>query len=744
MTMRHVMPRILSLALAISSIIPVQAQAVPGEGGSSLPLITRELTGQNDGLNRYKYVDASGKAVELSENPSSGMKRKRAASLPSSYDARKENAVTGIKDQGETGACWAFGALKSLESSSVKKGLSTLGDTDFSEAHLAWYAYHGISDSSHPLQGDSNTIIGYDGVYNQGGNYFNAIATLANWWGAAKEEDAPFTAGTQQEVRQMEERMSSAGESLRAKSEVHLTNAKNYDYADLATKKQALMEHGSMDVSLYFNTRDVYEKNGEYSVYQTSRDEEDANHCVTIIGWDDDFSSFRTTPAQGKGAWLIANSYGTGWGSRGYYWVSYYDASLCEFATFEADAPDNYDTNYGYDGAGYGSGLIGEKEDISIANIFTNASDSPQRISAAGIYTISDGQKYEISPYRNLQSKNPVDGDHVTKCTTQGTADYNGYHTVPLKESIIVAPGETFSVTVKYIHQNNTVYAPIEGEPTERNGLSFGSRTGQSFIYDETTGQWKDSTRYTERGLLTTYNLNNVCLKAFGTDVSPEEYDEQQKTHIPNTPSPSPGGNSGSSGGSSGGGNGGSGNNGSGNGDSGSSSTDQTFKRPITKIKLKEKKITIGKRETLQVTDYVSATPANTTEHYLFSSSNKSVANPNSRGGLVGKKTGTAKITISTPSGKAAPVTLTLTVKKAPSSVKAKAGKKTLKKGKTTKVKAVLPKNSASNKITFHSSSKKIATVNSKGVVKAKKKGTVKIKVKAFNGKTGIVKIKVK
>ena len=111
---------------------------------------------------------------------------------------------------------------------------------------------------------------------------------------------------------------------------------------------------------------------------------------------------------------------------------------------------------------------------------------------------------------------------------------------------------------------------------------------------------------------------------------------------------------------------------------------------------------------------------------------------------MKGKKTGRAKITISTPSGKATPVTLTVTVKKAPSSLKAKAGKKTLKKGKTTKVKAVLPKNTASNKIIYRSSNKKIATVNSKGVVKAKKRGTVKIKVKAFNGKSGTVKIKVK
>ena len=43
------------------------------------------------------------------------------------------------------------------------------------------------------------------------------------------------------------------------------------------------------------------------------------NHCVTIVGWDDS-----------KQAWLVKNSWGTGWGStcgfgteRGYIWIKY-------------------------------------------------------------------------------------------------------------------------------------------------------------------------------------------------------------------------------------------------------------------------------------------------------------------------------------------------------------------------------------------------------------------------------------
>ena len=63
-----------------------------------------------------------------------------------------------------------------------------------------------------------------------------------------------------------------------------------------------------------------------------------------------------------------------------------------------------------------------------------------------------------------------------------------------------------------------------------------------------------------------------------------------------------------------------------------------------------------------------------------------------------------------------------------------------LKKGKkfTLKVKSWIPSNASAQykKLTFKSSKKKVATVSSKGQIKAKKKGKTTISVKAGNGKT--------
>ena len=67
-----------------------------------------------------------------------------------------------------------------------------------------------------------------------------------------------------------------------------------------------------------------------------------------------------------------------------------------------------------------------------------------------------------------------------------------------------------------------------------------------------------------------------------------------------------------------------------------------------------------------------------------------------------------------------------------------------LKVKKTKKIKVTLPKNTASYKISFKSSNKKIVKVDSKGKVKALKKGKAKITVKTFNGKKKTIKVTVK
>ncbi|WP_270498740.1 penicillin-binding Tp47 domain C-containing protein [Blautia intestinalis] len=123
------------------------------------------------------------------------------------------------------------------------------------------------------------------------------------------------------------------------------------------------------------------------------------------------------------------------------------------------------------------------------------------------------------------------------------------------------------------------------------------------------------------------------------------------------------------------------------------------------------------------------------TGNATFRSSNKKVATVSANGTVKAKKAGKVNITVQVGNHKQV-VKITVkkpTMKLTKSSAKLKKGKKV-----TIKVKAA-----PVSKVTFKSSNKKVATVSSKGVVKAKKKGTAIITVKC-NGITKKFKVTVK
>lgn len=127
-----------------------------------------------------------------------------------------------------------------------------------------------------------------------------------------------------------------------------------------------------------------------------------------------------------------------------------------------------------------------------------------------------------------------------------------------------------------------------------------------------------------------------------------------------------------------------------------------------------------------------------------YKSSDTKTATVSKNGTIKGKKIGTAKITVTLASGYSTSFYVKVQ-KKAVVTKKITVDKKnvTLKKKKSYKIKAELQPITASDKVKFTSSNKKVATVNAKGVVKAKKAGTAKITVKAGK-KKAVVTIKVK
>lgn len=135
----------------------------------------------------------------------------------------------------------------------------------------------------------------------------------------------------------------------------------------------------------------------------------------------------------------------------------------------------------------------------------------------------------------------------------------------------------------------------------------------------------------------------------------------------------------------------------------------------------------------------------------IWKSSNTKVATVSKDGIVTGIKNGTATITVTssdkqfTASAKIKVGTGIETIKITKLSLNKT--KVSLKKGKTFSIKATIsPSNATTKKLTYSSTNKKIATVSTKGVIKAKKKGSCKIKVTTTDGSklTKTIKVTVK
>lgn len=125
-----------------------------------------------------------------------------------------------------------------------------------------------------------------------------------------------------------------------------------------------------------------------------------------------------------------------------------------------------------------------------------------------------------------------------------------------------------------------------------------------------------------------------------------------------------------------------------------------------------------------------------------FVTADKKIATVNNKGIVVGKKVGSTKITVIGGQGKK--YKIIVLVAKAPNKVTLKKKKATLEIGDTLKLRAKLPNKTASNKLTWKSSNKRVATVSAVGEVKAIAAGTATITVKTFNGKKATCQVTVK
>lgn len=451
--------------------------------------------------------------------------------LPEAFDLREadgSSCVTSVKDQGATGLCWAYAALGACESNLLRQGadipadwLDEKGELNFSEAALGWYVF-----TDHMTQGDfaSHDWLEMEKKGITGGNFFVASAAMAAAGGVQLDQFAPFS--------DWEEGYS---EYQRYLSYYRMTNSQVINQLERGSEsiiKEWIYDTGAVGACFY--SSDIfYDNHFSKAYYQQRHSAKDANHAILLVGWDDNYSKTNFRPGvqpSRDGAWLVRNSWGRDDSYEGYFWLSYDDPSICEYARFEMESTEEYLQTYQYDGAVAYAGL-----NSAAANVFTAQSDGTiRRVMFPNVQGNPDKVQYTLSVYSLLpDAQSPVDGNVIA--TSSGVVQYSGYKSVEIP-AVSVKKGEQFSVVLRMeeclANGKRSAMLAMESTVVGQDLLTRYSscRAGESFV-QVGENRWMDVTELAKipdsNGNYSFANLGNAAIKALVEPAEAEVNREQ-------------------------------------------------------------------------------------------------------------------------------------------------------------------------------------------------------------------------
>jgi len=205
---------------------------------------------------------------------------------PDSFDSRKQwpNCIHGIRDQGQCGSCWAFGAVESLED---RFCISTNGQINI-------------------VLGEQTMVSCDTTDYGCQGGYLQNAWTFLERTGVTTEACQKYVSGT--------------GAQPPCKKTCDDGSTPKYYKVKAGTSKTVSSE-AAMQTNIQTNgpveaSFSVYQDFFAYKsgVYHHKSGGLAGGHAIKVLGWGIDSTS-------GSKYWICANSWGLSWGMQGIFWI---------------------------------------------------------------------------------------------------------------------------------------------------------------------------------------------------------------------------------------------------------------------------------------------------------------------------------------------------------------------------------------------------------------------------------------
>ena len=356
-----------------------------------------------------------------SDSYHSGTELKGNSSYPSYYSSADLGYTSGVDNQMTTDACWAFTHNELIEINLAKKyGVKY----DFSEEAMKF-----------ETSNITNPLYGYMRSPNGGGNEYYSTAYLART-GSVLESDEPFSVSEVRSVNKDE--LNRQGMLSSVPMYIFGLNRSNTYNAEAVDKiKELVMQYGAVGSALFYDESPLYQPSSRECYYYDSLYNENfpdtyANHSVTIVGWDDNYSAdnFVHKPA-GNGAFIVKNSWGLYHNNQSsdYVYVSYYDRHITNeiFATDYEIENSLYDNTYQYDPLGWCRNLvINSSKSLSVTRFVADKPD--ETVTAVSTYIIQPGTTAKVMICTNGDFKNQ--NSYIT--VYEHTFDAAGYYVMPI------------------------------------------------------------------------------------------------------------------------------------------------------------------------------------------------------------------------------------------------------------------------------------------------------------------------